>query len=506
MVDKLGFLKRSYVRLRNYHPSKYLIFLYFFVPIMIALFRAINLDNDFWFLNNTGKYIINNGFPTIEPFTIHQNFSFIVQQWLSDVIFYYIYLFFGGWGIVFFTMLQFFLIIFISYKLTLLISDGRVSLASILTIIISSLLALNFVRSRPQMFDFILLMLTIYLLELYIRKRNNKYLYFLPIVSLLLINLHASSFFMLFLFMLPYLINSFKFKFLCFESEGYPKKGLFIVFFVMLFTGFINPYGLKGITYIFTSYGNYYINNLVGEMKYPSIDTFIGILIYSSIFLVLFCYIFNKKEKIKLRYFLLLLGTIVLALSSIKGYSFFIIGAIFSLADYLKDYFKVYVEEFHYSRGFKVKYCFILVLMIVVLIGTILVGKVDFYNTGINEIINYLLKEEKIDKDRTVIYTSYDDGSFAEYRGLRVYLDPRAEVFLKKNNHQKDVLKEYVFLQRGRVDVEQFLKNYNFDYLILSEYDYLYKYYLKFDKSRDYKKVYTENVYSLKHYLYKKVK
>ena len=78
-------------KLKNYHPPKSLTFLYLFIPLFNALRLALTLDNDFWFLTNTGKYIINNGFPTIEPFTIHKNFDFIVQQWLTDVIFYYIH-------------------------------------------------------------------------------------------------------------------------------------------------------------------------------------------------------------------------------------------------------------------------------------------------------------------------------------------------------------------------------------------------------------------------------
>lgn len=76
-----------------------ILFLIFTFLIVACLF---DLDNDFWFLINTGKHILNNGFPRIEPFTIHSNLDFIVQQWLSCTLFYLIYNNFGTIGMLFF--------------------------------------------------------------------------------------------------------------------------------------------------------------------------------------------------------------------------------------------------------------------------------------------------------------------------------------------------------------------------------------------------------------------
>lgn len=506
MVKQLSsFWKKVTIKLKNYRPAKPLAFLFFFIPIFVAFSRALFLDNDFWFLVNTGKYIVYHGFPTIEPFTIHQNFSFIVQQWLTDVIYYYIHLYLGGWGIVIFTMMQFLLILFICYKLCVLVSENRIHLSIILTSVVGFLLSLLFVRSRPQMFDFIILLSLLYFLELYIRKKEQKYLYFLPLLSLLMINLHASSFFMIFMFMLPYLISSFKFRILCFESDGCPKRVLFIILVVMLFVGVINPYGIKAITYLFTSYGNSYINQLVGEMQCPKINTIFGITVYGTIFLVFLCYIVSKKQIIKIRYFLLLLGTTVLSLSSLKGFSFFIIASIFSLGDYLKDKFRVYDDQFHYSRDFKIKYGLIVIVLFLFLgiYGYYL--KSDFYQTSISNSISYLQEIERADPSRVKLYTDYDSGAFAEYKGFKVYIDPRAEIFLKKNNHQKDIMKEYYQLGHGMVDIECFLNNYDFDYLIVNKKDYLYKYYLNTDKNENYKKIYTDTTQFAKYYLYKRV-
>lgn len=506
MTTKISnFFTHILIKLKNYHPAKPLAFLFFFIPILVAISRVLFLDNDFWFLVNTGKYIVHHGFPTVEPFTIHQNFSFIVQQWLTDVIYYYIHLYLGGWGIVIFTMIQFLLILFICYKLCILVSDHRVHLSVILTSVVGFLLSLFFVRSRPQMFDFILLFSLLYFLELYIRKKENKYLYFLPLISFLMINLHASTFLMLFMFMLPYLIGSFKFKFFCFESEEYPKKILFLIVIVMFLVGLINPYGIKAITYLFTSYGNCYINQLVGEMQHPIINTIFGLVVFGTIFLVFLVYIVSRKKKIKIRYFLLFIGTAFLSLSSLKGFSFFIIASIFSLGDYLSEDFRKYQDNFYYSKGFKIKYSFIVFLLCLVIVIYGYTVKEDFYKTEVSGIISYLQKVEKVDASSVKVYTGYDEGAFAEYMGFRVYLDPRAEVFLKENNHQKDIIKEYYQLEHGMLDIEKFLQAYDFDYLIIDQKSYFYQYYLKNSKNVNYKKIYTESTRFTKYYLYKRV-
>ena len=72
-------------------PSTIVILVVLSIPFLLFFVMPFKLNNDFWFLINTGKYIINNGIPHTEPFTIHSNLSFVAQQWLTDVIFYLIY-------------------------------------------------------------------------------------------------------------------------------------------------------------------------------------------------------------------------------------------------------------------------------------------------------------------------------------------------------------------------------------------------------------------------------
>ena len=45
------------------------------------------------------------------------------------------------------------------------------------------------------------------------------------------------------------------------------------------------------------------------------------------------------------------------------------------------------------------------------------------------------------------LFTGYNDGAYMEYRGYKCYIDPRAEVFLKNNNHVEDIINEYYDLE-----------------------------------------------------------
>lgn len=475
--------------IKNYHPSKLICIAYFLIPIVVCILQTLKVDNDFWFLINHGRYILSNGFPTIEPFTIHSNMAFMIQQWLTDVIYYRIYDWFGIIGIIILVSIVNIGIIFVLYKLCMLLSKGKVRLSVLLTVIADTLLSLSFIVARPQIFTYLILLLALYFLEKYIEKDNGKYLIVLPFLSLLLINFHSSMWFMLIAFMIPYLIDAFKFKTGVLEGEGYRKKPLLIALLFVILAGFINPYGLESIKYIFTSYGNSYINQYVGEMIAPLIKTPLGMIVYITIFGVLFTYIFHKKGHLKLRYLCLFLGTCFLVLTSMKGFAFFIIAAIVPLSYYLQDLFLADSRNIKklFINNWK-QYTVIYLVLIIVTSGLTIAcanPRLLPYNS---EATKYL--KERYNEKEMVLYTNYEDGSYAEWLGLKPYIDPRAEVFLKANNGQKDIFQEYCEVQLRKIKPEEFIKIYSFTHFIVSEEDTLYEYLKEHEES--YSEIYRD--------------
>ena len=117
-------------KLLNYHPSKWEALAFLLIPIFVGMLTSTSFDNDIWFLINTGRYILNNGFPSIDPFTIHEGFSLVIQQWIPDVIFYSIFNWFGKMGLYVLTNLVNVYIAFITYKLLMLITDKKRNLSA----------------------------------------------------------------------------------------------------------------------------------------------------------------------------------------------------------------------------------------------------------------------------------------------------------------------------------------------------------------------------------------
>lgn len=448
-------------------PPKILVFLSISLFVVIINLNFTRLDNDFWFLINTGKYILNNGFPTIEPFTIHADLHFIVQQWLTDVIFYLVYSNFNIYGMFIFMSIMNIIITYLIYKICMLVSNNKVKISVIITILVDLIFSISFVTTRPQIFDVLILLTELYLLESYLKKDNKKYLLGLPIVSLLMVNLHSSLWTMIFVFLLPYYAEII----LKFKKEKNKLKSLIPITLIMFLVGLINPYGIESINYLFTSYGIEVINNYVTEMLPITLPNHLILFIY--IFIVLISFYYNKGNN-KLRYFFFTLGTCYLGLSHYKGYLYFIVASVISLSYNFKDVFKE--ELSNYDLGSYKKYLIILFLIYSAGIYTGFFYIVDIEERArpyLYEVADYL--DENATKD-IKLYTSYETGSYLEYRGYKCYIDPRAEVFLKANNKKEDILDEYYQLQTEDYDYEAFLIKYNFDYLVVTESDKLYNY------------------------------
>ena len=464
-------MKKLINNYKKWKPSSLAIILLFLVLFTFFLLPGFKLDNDFWFLINTGKTILKEGFIHIEPFTIHSGLSFIPQQWLTDIIFYFIYHIFGIRGIYYLVLLCDGIIVYLFYKISLLSSNNK-KRAMIITSLISifMLLWVGILTTRPQLFDIIVFSLELYLLELYIKKEKNNYIYFLPLLSLLLINYHASMWLMFFVLLVPYYIEFIILKIK--KQKTYQIKPLVIITIISLIAGLINPYGIEAIKYLFNSYGVSKINDLIIEMQAVNITNFSGKVIFIVLFLGIYSFYRNKGNN-KVRYFLLSIGIAYLTLSHYRGVLF--LGVIMPLIfgyNFKKD-----------KKDFDIKLR--LLDKIVYIVGIIGISLVVIFFIPLHDGVQIKDFATYLDKNATYdikLYTDYNDGSYMEYRGFKCYIDPRAEVFLKANNHVYDIFDEYYNLEKGIEEAKVFLEKYQFDYLLVSEDSYSLYHELKNNK------------------------
>ena len=468
----------------NKRVNKYLCLLILVIPIILGFTYSMRKECDIWFLLSHGRYVLNNGFPHTDFLSMHSDFHFVMQQWLSSVIFYLAYKFLGSIGVYLIVWISNLLIVFLLYKLNMKISNNNLLIACFMTIIISLLLGIAFVVSRPITFSLIVYILLLYIMESY-RKKKSKIVYLLIPLSLLEINLHASMWPVLFILLLPYLVYYF---YLYIKEKNKFVFKLFLIVVLMFLVGFINPYGIENMTYSFRSYGIYEINSFIWEMnglnfssKYAYVKFFSYITLLCMVG-VTYLFIRSKKE-IEIYKLLLFYGTYFMALCNIRNTSIFFICGLIFCSEYI-------VYKAKYIEKFNKKYIVLYLIAFIALVSVVYSNRNGYILSdeyiGMKKVANYL---DKVSSKDDPIYTNTCTGTYFSYRGYKTYIDTRAEVYLKVNNHKENTFYEFYKLVHDNTGYKEFLDKYNFKHLIIVE-DEPFNRYLKTKDNDKYHVVY----------------
>lgn len=440
--------------------------LFAIISILPILFFVKKIDNDFYFLYKYGEYVINYGFPHVEPFSMHEGLTFTMQQWLSAVIYYVIYNIFGEYGLILFLMVLFLLIAFIWFKNLLLVTNNK-STALILVLPIT-LCLFFFTYTRPFILSFLMLSIMFYFILNYTKTDKWYYLIALPIISVIQINIQSTMWWFLFVMILPFIAEIKIFNQKNIYTENYKKIPLIISFMLMIFCGFLNPYGLDNILYVFKSTSK--ISGVrIMEMATPTL-TNIGGIILTLTFIFVILLLVNIKSKINIRYIFLLIGCFMLQLYAVRNIPFLGIALSLFACDLLKD------KDLGEITNKKDSLRHLIIVSSVFIIAGVYFSIYDIIDKEkANEhfAIDYLV-EQKIISDTDTIYTTYNTGNYALFRGLKVYVDARMEIYLESQNKKFSYVDEYFLLQDGAIDTEKFLQKYDFDFLLVPKTDILY--------------------------------
>jgi len=447
------------------------------------------MQNDTYWLINTGKYYVEAGFPHIEPFTMHEELFFTAQQWLSSVIFYFLFEFFGEVGIYIFTIIVYYAISLLVYRLCLFISNGN-RFISVIIALTSCVFSSFFMVPRPQVFSTLIFLCLIFVLEKYISNQKSIYLLLLPFLSLLLVNIHSAMWLFFFVLLIPYIIDGVKTKLPLINTQGYGYIKIIAAALVSFAVGFINPYGIKNMLYLINSYGNKTVSSSVNEMMSPDFKGIFGIIIF-IILLAFFLIHIKIKGNTTLRYSLITIGTLYMALSSVRSFALFFVIGLPLVVFYIKD---INITLTSTLTGWK-KYTLISLLSVII-IYTPFTKKYD-YTDNMNEFrpikaIEYLKNNTDVSKIR--LYNDYNTGGYIEFCGIKAFIDSRAEIFLKSFNKKDDIIIDYLDMKRSKLHYMKFIEKYNFSHFLVSKDDSLDTY-LREDKN--FQKVYEDNLFKI---------
>lgn len=441
------------------------------------------LDSDVWHILSNGRYIMENGLPFIEPFSMHSGLAYIAQQWLADCVYWVLYSNYGVRGAVAFVFLIAGISYFLLRKICMITSGGKWLCATNVSFFAAIMLSV-FMCTRPQIISYLCWLIEILCLETYIRKRDVKVLLPIPLIAVTAVNCHAALWLMVPVLIVPYLADAVPFKSERLCVAGFKeRKPLVFILIASLIAGFLNPYGTKAMFYVFRSINAdtvIYINEMT---PLSTRSGALGIIILACTFASV-AILAQSRRPISAHSIFLLVGGIAAALMSLRNIPVFAIAAAPVMAEYA-----VTESENKNDQGadstpepsikkletmffVKLLSCFVCLAAIVVI--CLHIGK-DFANPkeeSIKENIDVLIDclQEKRDKagENIVLYAGYNEGGYCEYRGFACYIDARAETYLKKNNGVKDILTEYYdVVCRGTKDYREFVDEYQFTHMIL---------------------------------------
>ena len=454
--------------------------LYFYIAAFLGImiiFCAVNLNpnNDMWWMISTGRYIVENReIPKINPFTIHNGYEIIVQQWLTAIFNYEIYIHFGNIGFITTAILMTVLSLFLCYRYISMFTNDintKILLISVVVFVFSS-----FAATRPTIFTIPLILFELINLEKW-NGDKKKIRYLLPLIflSVLEINIHAALWPLLLLFMLPYIAPGCALSFKYFVTELVNRKRLIIADIFMFLCGFLNPNGVNAMLYLVKSYKKTALMNSILELQKPAILGIWGILlIVQIVFLVLYLREYGTNSDFSKVF--LAAGTIFMSCTAVRNVWMAAIGCLPLFASMLPK-----MIRFRKEHIYELWKTFIINAVLLGCIAVILpeiAGQIENKKIPAKNAAEYLASVAEPDRER--VYTSFDNGGMFEWYGFEVYTDARPELFTKEVNKKESIDSEIYNVEYGFVDYRDFIDKYDFTYIVVND-DTPFAYYLEND-------------------------
>ena len=239
---------------------------------------------------------------------------------------------------------------------------------------------------------------------------------------------------------------------------------------------FCNPYGVRGVLYIYYSYNKTLTSLGIQELQNLDMSraVFYMVLIICIVcFVNLYRYAKNGKMLYSSDVYMFLGSVLILVIfHCVKNYIFVGIGSYLLIAYFCRD---AKVKKIIPRKTNK--YSTLIIWIVCIICGIYLVvgniGDVtkwtEDYDTQLTpaKAVAYMQKHGGGNK----VYTEFGNGGYFEYMGYKVFIDARPELYFKKMNHHKDTINDYLDFRfcGDRKKIDSLMEHYDFDYMCVSK-------------------------------------
>jgi len=457
-----------------------------YLAAALPIIKSKTPDNDLFFLITTGREILKNGIPYLNPFHINQGLEIIVQQWLGCIFNYYIYTALGNAGLFIITVIYTMLHLWALLSVVRLFTKSRKT--TILILLMDFIVMYPFFCLRGSLLTSTILLGEVYILIQYARNKKKRYLTILPILSLFLINWQMASWPIFILITFTFLFpgrmgeTSTYYK----ENKKTIGKLLTAICFSMA-AGFINPYGLKGMMYLLNSIT--VLKDYVHEFsKVEAVSTSALISYIHLCMVILYC--FRKQKKTDLRYIALSLFAIILSISIQRNiwYSILAIPTSAIMLDQIgkQEIIQELVALFLPAKrlGYSIlelgTWLFIIILSTTAYILPYSPASTEYNNDYVPySAVSYLSKLKNSEDIR--LMTEFNNGGYFMWHGFKIYMEPRPELYMKSINKKENIYTEYIKTRSDALQLSVVLSKYKFTHVIAQKNTPVYFFMLERD-------------------------
>ena len=459
--------------------------------LIIFIFSIViipkNFQNDLFFDLKTGESILKHGIDFKDHFSFIPNLVYLYHHYLYDIVINFIYSLLSYKGI-----FLFFLFIFTLFGISVFYVNKKRTNSNIMSLIVSIFtmyVSCYAFQSRVQSITYILFFLEVYFINKLYDTGRKRYVIYLTLISILIANIHMPLWIFTLILFLPHLLElivcNLKKLLKIFDNKIIFKKPknvkIFIItFIIILFTGLITPLKLYPYTFFTKTLFNGTYNFISEMTKTVLISDYFEIYLL-ILFLLLLCI---KKIKLRLSDFGLFLGLFLFSL--IANRNIIYVHIFFPTLIVKIIYESIQVPRVNIKRINKlikkVNYNIVLsfTFICLIFISGYFMCKLDLANNDFdikNEypVLSVEFIKKNLDYKNIKLYNEFNYGSYIEFNDIPVFIDSRAEVYMKEFNGGIDVISN--FLDINEISkYENVFEKYQFDYALVYNESNIYYY------------------------------